>query len=119
MPDYTAGINITSLPYTAPKDGLISIIGRIGNSMVVLKLNDTPMIVVDSTATGNFVGGIVGYVSSSIIEKNDNIGAVQGTTEVGGVVGNFANGEVTSCTNSGIITGTDRVGGIKFLVPEK
>lgn len=58
MPDYTAGINITSLPYTAPKDGLISILGRIGNGTVVLKLNNTPMTVVDSTATGVFVRDI-------------------------------------------------------------
>ena len=58
MPDYTAGINITSLPYTAPKDGLISILGRIGNGTLVLKLNNTPMMVVDSTATGIFVRDI-------------------------------------------------------------
>lgn len=58
MPDYTAGINITSLPYTAPKDGLISIIGRIGNGTLVLKLNNTPMTVVDSTATGVFARDI-------------------------------------------------------------
>lgn len=58
MPDYSAGINITSLPYTAPKDGLISILGQIANGVMVLKLNNNPMTVVDSTATGVFVRDI-------------------------------------------------------------
>ena len=50
MPDYTAGINITSLPYIAPADGLISILGEVSNSTIVLKLNDEPMLLADMAA---------------------------------------------------------------------
>jgi hypothetical protein len=58
MPDYSAGVNITSLPYTAPTDGLISIIAKVSNTTLVLKLNDTPMLIADTSAAINAVRDI-------------------------------------------------------------
>lgn len=52
LPDYTAGINITTLPYTAPNDGYINILCNANNSTCVLQVNTTPITILDT------IGGI-------------------------------------------------------------
>lgn len=51
MPDYTAGINITTLPYTAPDDGYINILCNANNSTCVLQVNTTPITILDTPAS--------------------------------------------------------------------
>lgn len=68
------------------------------------------------TASGNNVGGIVGWNENGGIVKNCISSAKitnTGTYSTGGIVGwNNNNGEVNDCANSGDITGSANVGGI-------
>lgn len=75
-------------------------------------VNNAPVI-----ATGNYVGGIMGYSSVTHQIKNSyNIGDVKGTSYVGGIVGYqyYSNSAyVTTCFNEGRVTGSGNyVGGI-------
>lgn len=84
------------------------------------------------TSTGNYVAGIVGYITSSTVEgagapsltviNTVNQGNVTGLTGVGGIVGLFMTGAsggthvLRDVSNTGVLTGTSQVGGIVGVV---
>ncbi len=65
------------------------------------------------TATGSYVGGIVGYAATSPLLNCYNDATITGVGSVGGVAGNSTSSTVTNCSNSGTITATsDYAGGV-------
>ncbi len=60
--------------------------------------------------SATYVGGIVGY-STSTISGSSNTKAVGGATQVGGIAG-YSTKTITSSKNSGAISGDTKVGGI-------
>ncbi|MEL7566194.1 MAG: InlB B-repeat-containing protein [Dehalobacterium sp.] len=66
------------------------------------------------SATGNEVGGIVGYLAGNgTISNSDNKGTVKGGQYVGGIVGYFAgSGIITDSSNKSAVEGSRYVGGI-------
>lgn len=97
-------------------------VGRtLGNLVISNSENQGDVII-----TGNYAGGIVGYVCKSAsgsapsvtITETTNKGNITGEKGIGGIVGIFvkeaANGthRLTKVSNIGTISGTDQVGGI-------
>lgn len=63
-------------------------------------------------ATGDKVGGIVGYCEAGVVGC-ENKGTVSGSYDVGGIIGHLKNNlTISTCISSGTVTGTARVGGI-------
>ena len=69
IPDYSAGISITSLPYTAPVDGLALIVGRCANGTYSLFVNGSFVDCGDCSASISYCGKIK-------VKKGDVISAV-------------------------------------------
>jgi hypothetical protein len=64
------------------------------------------------SGSGNYVGGVCGYSSSSSITSCYNTGSVSGSVGVGGVCG-YSSSSITSCYNTGSVLGDgDFVGGV-------
>lgn len=67
------------------------------------------------TATGNYVGGIQGYMyndNSSRILHSYNMGQVTGQNIVGGILGQNYHGAIQNCYNVGIVKGVAQIGGL-------
>ena len=81
-------------------------------------VNATNRVESSVTATGNGIGGIVGYVSSGntvTIVNAGNCATVgrTGSNNVGGIIGTVGGtAEVINCYNSGVITSSGNIGGI-------
>jgi len=69
---------------------------------------------VNVSGSGQYIGGLVGYVSiGSNINNSYSIGSVDGTaTAVGGLIGYSDNGTISSCYSTGTVTGDGIVGGL-------
>lgn len=64
------------------------------------------------TVTGkDYIGGLVGYATSSTIKSCYVIGSVSGSDYVGGLVGS-AKGAIYACFATGTVSGSDYVGGL-------
>jgi hypothetical protein len=60
----------------------------------------------------SYVGGLVGYNSSSSISNCYSTGTVSGFYYVGGLVGYNAYGSISNCYSTGAVSGTSYVGGL-------
>ena len=69
--------------------------------------------IIDIESGNGYVGGIVGYLSGSIVNCK-NSGSVIGKSYVGGIVG-YSSGHMENCQNEGSVTGEYNVGGIAGL----
>ncbi|MDR0596706.1 MAG: fibronectin type III domain-containing protein [Clostridiales Family XIII bacterium] len=68
-------------------------------------------------ATGNYSGGITGYMGSSTNVRNaTNDGSVTGVNYTGGIVGNMAGGNVRNAVNNGAVVAALYTGGIAGYV---
>jgi hypothetical protein len=67
-----------------------------------------------------YIGGVVGYSTSSTVSNCYNTGTVSGSKNVGGVAGSVASGTVSNCYNTGTISGGgmagDMAGGVAGYV---
>ncbi|MCK4752069.1 MAG: hypothetical protein KAS75_01390, partial [Planctomycetes bacterium] len=63
------------------------------------------------TATGDNVGGLVGYNNSSITDCYAT-GAVSGSSYLGGLIGTGGNGDIINCYATGAINGSSYLGGL-------
>lgn len=61
---------------------------------------------------GNHTGGLVGFCTSSSIDKCSVSGSVHGTTNTGGLGGYVSASTVTNCFSSATVSGTDGVAGL-------
>ena len=61
---------------------------------------------------GDYVGGVVGDNIEGFVQNCHNSGAVSGSVSVGGVVGVNSNGTVQNCYNTGAVSGTFYLGGV-------
>ena len=92
-----------------------SIAGRMTDSRIINCVGRANVV-----ATGNNVGGIVGYASNSVISDSTNSNSVSGAQNVGGIVGYANNTVISNCVvnartsgqTDGTIKGTENVGGI-------
>ena len=65
------------------------------------------------TVTGDYVGGVAGYVDSSTAENCYVTGNVSGSEYVGGVAGQISGSStMKNCYNTGSVSGTSNVGGV-------
>ena len=62
--------------------------------------------------TGNLIGGLVGYASSSVISNSYATGSVTGYDYVGGLVGYAWRPKISNSYATGLVTGYDYVGGL-------
>ncbi len=109
------GCYVTGADGTGSVSGCGDVGGLIGGSGVGSTITDC-YATVDVTGTDDYVGGLVGRLSSSdpSITGSYNAGSVSGSgSYVGGVTG-YNDGTVMDCYNSGSVSGTgdDYVGGL-------
>ena len=72
------------------------------------------------TASGNYCGGLAGYLNGSKIFNGTNSGAVSGNDFVGGIGGYLWQGsKIFNSVNSGKVRARENVGGIAGLVSAK
>jgi outer membrane protein OmpA-like peptidoglycan-associated protein len=67
---------------------------------------------VNVTGSGNLVGGLVGTVSGSFIERSSSAGDVTGAENVGGLVGSLSGSSIERSSSTANVTGTLQVGGL-------
>lgn len=67
---------------------------------------------IGNSATGDYVGGVVGIFHGGKLINCTNNAAVRGINDVGGIVGRLNNATVTGCYNTGNVSGTTNIGGI-------
>ena len=79
---------------------------RISNCQNRAKVSGT------STTANAYVGGIVGFMQYSVVERCSNYGAVSSGNSAGGIAGLLKNSVAMACLNEGSITGKEGVGGI-------
>ena len=79
---------------------------RISNCQNRAKVSGT------STVDNAYVGGIVGFMQYSVVERCSNYGAVSSGNSAGGIAGLLKNSVAMACLNEGSITGKEGVGGI-------
>ncbi len=63
-------------------------------------------------ASGDYVGGVVGFNNGGTVETSYNTGSVNGAFYVGGVVGFNNGGTVETSYNTGSVSGSSYVGGV-------
>ncbi len=61
--------------------------------------------------TGDYIGGLVGSINGSIVDKCCATGEVNGIHYVGGLIGSIQSGRITNCYASGAVCGDTYVGG--------
>ena len=64
-----------------------------------------------SVSGENYVGGIVGVLSTGTLDLVINYGAVNGTSYIGGIAGQSSS-QMSRCINRGTLTGSSKIGGI-------
>jgi len=86
--------------------------GVVGSATRVVSIENTRSDV-DVTASGTFVGGLVGQILSGegSVTSSHATGSVDGERSVGGLVG-YSNAAVTASTASGAVSGSEYVGGL-------
>jgi len=87
-----------------------SYLGPFGRLEVGAEVRNLGVVDVNITASGGYVGGLVGRNSGTVVHCY-NTGTVSGNWSVGGLVG-WNDGTLIRCTSNGEINGTHYVGGL-------
>ena len=89
---------------TGGKNGIGGIVGTATNALIASTWAD-----VEFTATGNYVGGILGYDTGTIVLRDCwSAGTIQGKERVGGIAGGLikADSSIYSCYSTASVTAT-------------
>ncbi|MFI3262343.1 MAG: hypothetical protein R3Y26_05490 [Rikenellaceae bacterium] len=112
---YTSGAAIKNIGVSGDVISSSYIGGIVGRAYSSTVVNCYYTGSVSSSATYSYVGGVVGFVSSTTFVVNCyNTGSVNGNWYVGGIVG-YTNGEnaiVTNCYNIGSVSGSSSCGAV-------
>ena len=100
---------IQSLTVISAND-YVGLFGYVGDGGVVngLGIDENSMI----SSTGNYVGGVAGYIDNGTVANCYNMGSVSGADYVGGVAGENYFGTVANCFNTGSVISTNYAGGV-------
>jgi len=92
---------------TIAGENYLGLFGRLGDGAMVSSLS---LEAVDVHGTSDYVGGLIGYNTGSVIGSSST-GTVTGESNVGGLVGDNG-GEVIYCYSMSTVSGVSSVGGL-------
>ncbi len=100
-------------------EGSISVSGRYAVGALAYQLSGGEVIGCCNKATitsrnehnGDYIGGLIAYMTGGSLKESENRGHVEGVYHVGGLVGYVTGGTYRQCTNYGTVIGVTDVGG--------
>jgi hypothetical protein len=105
---------ISNWTYSAPTGDYVGLFGYTNNSTMKTTIKDLTVVNINLTAR-NYVGGLVGYASTTAIIRSSVSGTVTGSSYVGGLVGQLPasiNAAVFNSSSSVNVTGSNYIGGL-------
>jgi hypothetical protein len=89
-----------------------SYLGLFGGLHYGAEIKNLGVVDVNITASGNYVGGLVGLNYGGTVIQCHASGMVRGFINVGGLIGHELGGSVTRCHSAGAVTGDMGIGGL-------